>query len=181
MSSRPRRGRKGCLHVDVIERIDGRRFGIVLLGPNHTVVDRLLLLLERGISERACREHLRLAMFARCLHSPRPPDASSRRPRPRRSRRGGGRRSLLGDPAMRKPPSIGSSWTRYVGLSDIAVQAARAREMAKVGFSAGRRRLRPMSSSDTKEPPLSRHPLQEGGAMIAKAQAGAGDQVLDRA
>src|ERR1700722_19373316 len=46
MSSRPRRGREGCLHVNVIERIDGRRFGIVLLGPNHTVVDRLPLLLE---------------------------------------------------------------------------------------------------------------------------------------
>ena len=60
MSSRPRRGREGCLHVDVIERIDGRRFGIVLLGPNHTVVDRLLLLLEQiledelGPSAAAC-------------------------------------------------------------------------------------------------------------------------------
>jgi hypothetical protein len=43
------------------------------------------------------------------------------------------------------------------------------------------RRLRPMSSSDGKEPPLSWHPLQEGGAVIAKAQAGAGDEVLDRA
>ena len=39
------------LHVDVIERIDGRRFGIVLLGPNHTVVDRLLLLLEQILED----------------------------------------------------------------------------------------------------------------------------------
>src|SRR3984957_17931032 len=60
MSSRPRRGREGCLHIDVIERIDGRRFGIVLLGPNRTVVDRLLLLLEQiledelGPSAAAC-------------------------------------------------------------------------------------------------------------------------------
>jgi len=53
-----------------------------------------------------------------------------------------------------------------------------------VGVALGvaeRLRLRPMWSSDRKEPPLSRHPLQEGGAVIAKAQAGAGDQVLDRA
>ena len=47
--------------------------------------------------------------------------------------------------------------------------------------TARRRRLRRASSSDRKEPPLSRHPLQEGGAVIAKAQAGAGDQVFDRA
>ena len=34
-----------------LERIDGRRFGIVLLGPNHTVVDRLLLLLEQILED----------------------------------------------------------------------------------------------------------------------------------
>jgi hypothetical protein len=41
---------RGCLHVDVIERIDGWRFGIVLLGP-HTVVHRLLLLLEQILED----------------------------------------------------------------------------------------------------------------------------------
>src|SRR5580704_3291463 len=36
-----------CKSFGTSERIDGRRFGLVLLGPNHTVVvDRLLLLLE---------------------------------------------------------------------------------------------------------------------------------------
>ncbi len=37
--------------------------------------------------------------------------------------------------------------------------------------SARRRPLRPVSSYNRKEPPLSRHPLQEGGAVIAKDQA----------
>ena len=41
----------GRLPVDVIERIDGRRFGIVFLGPNHTVVDRLRLLLEQILED----------------------------------------------------------------------------------------------------------------------------------
>ena len=39
-------------------------------------------------------------------------------------------------PALRRPSRIGSSWVRNIGLSLIALQAARAREMAKVGFSA---------------------------------------------
>ena len=40
---------------------------------------------------------------------------------------GGGHCS--GTPALRKPARMGSSWAKYVGLSLIAVQAARAREM----------------------------------------------------
>src|SRR5271155_3237194 len=86
-----------------------------------------------------------------------------------------------GTPPLRVPSRTGSSCARQVGLSLLPLQAGRARGVTKAGLSAGRRRLRPMSSSDRKEPPLSRHPLQEGGAVIAKAQAGAGDQVLDRA
>ena len=35
----------------LIERIDGRRFGTVLLGPTHTGVDRLLLLLEQILED----------------------------------------------------------------------------------------------------------------------------------
>ena len=47
---------------------------------------------------------------------------------------GGGHCS--GTPALRRPSRMGSSWARYVGSSLIAVQAARAREMEKVGLSA---------------------------------------------
>ncbi len=48
-------------------------------------------------------------------------------------RRGG---HCSGTPALRRPSRMGSSWARYVGSSLIAVQAARAREMVKVGLSA---------------------------------------------
>ena len=47
---------------------------------------------------------------------------------------GGGHCS--GTPALRRPSRMGSSWARYVGSSLLAVQAARAREMVKVGLSA---------------------------------------------
>src|SRR6185437_9320556 len=50
------------LHVDVIERIDGRRFGIVLLGPTHAVADRLLLLLEQILEDE------RAPSAAACMH-----------------------------------------------------------------------------------------------------------------
>jgi hypothetical protein len=77
---------------------------------------------------------------------------------------------------------------RSFALSVIGENELKLRQISRVVASHRRRcgrgrrpRLRPASSSDRKEPPLSRHPLQEGGAVIAKAQAGAGDQVLDRA
>src|SRR4029077_15220976 len=47
---------------------------------------------------------------------------------------GGGHCS--GTPALRRPSRTDSVWARYVGSSLIAVQAARAREMAKAGSSA---------------------------------------------
>src|SRR4029077_19293038 len=47
-----------------------------------------------------------------------------------------GRGHCSGTPALRRPSRTDSVWARYVGSSLIAVQAARAREMAKAGSSA---------------------------------------------
>ena len=59
-----------------------------------------------------------------------------------------------GTPALRRPSKMGSSWARYVGSSLIAVQAARAREMAKVGlacvFSVPAHRARLAASAITR-------------------------------
>ena len=55
----------------------------------------------------------------------------------RRGSRGGEVRGhCSGAPALRRPSRTGSSSARYVGSSLIAVQEARARQMAKVGLSA---------------------------------------------
>ena len=67
---------------------------------------------------------------------------------------------------------IGENELKLRQISRVVVLTVHVRARGGEGrLSAGRRRLRPMSSSDRKEPPLSRHPLQEGGAVIAKAQA----------
>ena len=55
------------------------------------------------------------------------------RRRARREARGG---HSSGNPALRMPSKMRSSWARYVGSSLLAVQAARVREMSKLGLSA---------------------------------------------
>ena len=44
---------------------------------------------------------------------------------------------------------MGSSWARHVGSSDIAIQAARARETEKVGLSARAARTEERASSSS--------------------------------